>query len=331
MMRNMNKLYFFNLLAIVLLTCGCTNKQEEEDMYLSNPRIGVSAYLTAPLVTTRTAASANPYLGTTPSVDNMLDASVWFSNTSGTYEAGGTPNILPRHTEVQFNSSGTVYPESDVLLYPPSGTVYCVGLYPYSTTEWTNTDASGTASNTHASHAIDGSQDLMFAPEIEGTLASRFGALAFTHQLTWLKINVIAENNNAISSWGNVTDITVTSPGNRLTVDLSTGTASCNSTPTDIKAFEGSSALKITSQQFGSVFCAPATSYNMTVTTTNGGLINLGSIALKQADETTLVPDAAYAKGKMFVITLNFKPISMVEATCTLTYWDDIYQTIEGY
>lgn len=326
----MNRQYIISLTALLLLTCGCTNRQEDEEVCPSDRRIGVSACLTAPIGNTRTAVSANPYMGTTPSMDNVLEASVWFSEESGTYANTGDEATFPRHSRILFNSSGTAYPYSDVLQYPESGTVYCVGLYPYSESEWTNTDASGAASNTHASHVIDGSQDLMFASQIEGTWANRFETLAFTHQLTWLKINVIAEDKNAISSWGDVTDITVTSPGNKLTVDLSTGTASCNSTPTVIKAFEGSSALKITTQQLGSVFCAPATSYNISVTTVNGGVKNLGNIVLKQDDETTPVPDAAYAIGKMFVITLNFKSFSMVDAACSLSVWEDMYQTIEG-
>lgn len=330
-MQDMNRHYIISLTALLLLTCGCTNRQEDEEVCPSDRRIGVSACLTAPIGNTRTAVSANPYMGTTPSMDNVLEASVWFSEESGTYANTGDAFTFPRHSRIQFNSSGTAYPYSDVLQYPESGTVYCVGLYPFSTSEWTNTDASGAASNTHASHAIDGTQDLMFAPEIEGTWANRFETLAFTHQLTWLKINVIAENSRAISAWGNITDITVTSPGNKLTVDLSTGTASCNSTPTDIKAFEGSTALKITSQQLGSVFCVPATSYDISVTTVNGGVKNLGSIALKEDDGTTLVPDAAYATGKMFVITLNFKPISTVDATCTLTTFDEIFRVLEGH
>ena len=331
MMQKMNTRYIFSLLGLSLLACGCTNQLEVDEIRLSDHRIGVSASLPDPIVTTRTAAEANPYQGTTPSTSNVLDASVWFSTTSGTYEAGAVANTLPRHTEVRFNSSGTVYPESDVLLYPESGTVYCVGLYPYSASEWTNTDASGESSNTHASHIIDGSKDLMFASQVSGTKASPISSsLAFTHQLTWLKINVIAEEASAITSWGNVTNITVTSPGNKLTVNLSAGTASCNSTTTNITAFEGSSALKITSQQFGSIFCAPATSYNISVTTVNGGVKDLGSVVLKEEDGETVVPSAAYATGQMFVVTLNFKPFSMIEATCTLTAWDDVYQTIEG-
>ena len=331
-MQKKNIPHIISLLALTLLACGCTSQLEVDEIRLSDHRIGVSACLPDPIVTTRTAAVANPYQGTTPSTSNVLDASVWFSTTSGTYVAGETPSELPRHTEVRFNSSGTVYPESDVLLYPESVTVYCVGLYPYSETEWTNTDALGMASNTHASHIIDGSKDLMFAPQVSGTKDSPISSpLAFTHQLTWLKINVIAEDASAITSWGNVTNITVTSPGNKLTVDLSASTASCNSTSTDITAFEGSSALKITSQELGSIFCAPDTGYNITVTTANSdGPKNLDNVSLKEVDGSTPVPNAASATGQMFVVTLNFKPFSTIEATCTLTAWDDVYQTIEG-
>ena len=279
-------------------------------------------------VTTR--ATATPYQGTTPSGSNVLDASVWFSTISGTYEAGGTPNALPRHTEIQFNSTGLVYPVSDVLLYPESGTVYCVGLYPYSASAWVNEDASGAADNTKASHAINGTDDLMFAPQVSGSKASPISSpLAFTHQLTWLKINVQAESHSAKLAWGNITAISVTSPGNKLTVDLSAGTASCNSTTTDISAFSGSQELKISLQQLGSVFCAPAATYNISVTTANLGTKNL-SVGLKGLDGTTPVGSADAAKGKMFVITLSFSDVDMIDATCSLNTWEDTYQKIEG-
>lgn len=314
--------------AVALASCT-----DRLDRAAEGARIGLRADIDGVEVSTR--ATANPYEGTTPSSSNVLDASVWISKSSGVFANTGTPGnlaTLPLHTEFQFNSSGLVYPLSDVLLYPESETVYCVGLYPYSASAWVNEDAFGTADNTKASHVINGSDDLMFAPQVSGTKASPISSsLDFTHQLTWLKINVIAEDADAISSWGNVTDITVTSPGNKLTVDLSAGTASCNATSTDITAFDSSAALKITSQQFGSIFCAPATGYNIKVTTANsGGVKDLGSVALKQEDGETNIPNVAYAKGKMFVITLNFKNVYKIEATCTLTAWDDTFQTIQG-
>ena len=310
---------------MTLLLTACIGILEDPD---EDVRIGLRAGIGDVAVTTR--AIASPYQGTTPSGSNPLDASVWFSTTSGTYEAGAVANELPRHTEIRFNSSGLVYPVSDVLLYPESGTVYCVGLYPYSATEWTNTNAGGASSTSHASHLIDGSQDLMFAPQVSGTKESPISSpLAFAHQLTWLKFNVQAESHSAKLAWGNITAITVTSPYSRLTVDLSAGTASCNGDPTGISAFSGSEALKISLQQLGSVFCAPATSYDISVTTANLGTKNL-PVGLNGPDGTTPIGSADAAKGKMFVITLSFSDVNMIDATCTLTAWDDTYQTITG-
>ena len=316
------------LWALALIFTACSNRLEVPG---DDARIGLRAGIGEVGVTTR--ATATPYQGTTPSTSNVLDASVWFSTTSGSYAntgATGASATLPLHTEIQFNSSGLVYPVSDVLLYPESGTVYCVGLYPYSASEWTNTNSSGSASTSHASHAINGSDDLMFAPQVSGTKESPISSpLAFTHQLTWLKFSVQAESHSAKLAWGNIESISVTSPYSRLTVDLSAGTASCNGASTDISAFSGSEALKISLQQLGSVFCAPATEYQVSVTTAYLGTKNL-TVGLKGLDGSTPVGTADAAKGKMFVITLSFKDVDMIDATCTLNTWDDIYQKIEG-
>ena len=316
------------LWAVALIFTACSNRLEVPGV---EARIGLRAGIEEVAVTTR--ATAAPYQGTTPSTSNILDASVWFSTTSGTYAntgATGASATLPLHTEIQFNSSGLVYPVSDVLLYPESGTVYCVGLYPYSATEWTNTNAAGASSTSHASHLIDGSQDIMFAPQVSGTRESPISSpLAFTHQLTWLKFNVQAENHSAKLAWGNIESISVTTPYSRLTVDLSAGTASCNGDPAVISAFSGSEALKISLQQLGSVFCAPATTYNISVTTAYLGTKNF-TVGLKGLDGTTPIGSADAAKGQMFVITLSFQEVDMIDATCTLNTWDDIYQKIEG-
>lgn len=315
--------------AAALLLAACTGKLENTR---EGVRIGLRAGVDEVEVSTRAVAS--PYEGTTPSSSNVLDASVWISTTSGAFANSGTPGNLatfPLHTEIQFNSSGLVYPVSDVLQYPESKTVYCVGLYPYSASAWTNTDASSAPSNSHASHVINGVDDLMFAPQVSGTKASPISTpLAFTHQLTWLKINVVAESIDAVTAWGNLTDITITSPYDTYTVNLSDGSSSCHGSTTDIIAFRGSQALTIASQSRGSVFCAPANSYNISVTTANLGTKAVGFVGLKGTDGTTPIADAASAKGRVFVITLSFRNVNRIDASCTLTAWEDTYQTIEG-
>lgn len=309
--------------AAALLLTACSGR-------LDNPsdgtRIGLRAGIDEVEVTTR--ATAAPYEGSTPSSSNILDASVWVSTSSSSFENSGTPGnlaSLPLHTEIRFNSTGLVYPVSDVLLYPDPGTVYCVGLYPFSASAWTWVTTEGVTS---ASHAINGEDDIMFAPKVSGTKAEPISdPLAFTHQLTWIKINVVAESNNAIGMWGNLTDITVTSPFDTYTVNLSNGSSSCHGSPADINAFSGSEALQITTNTLGSVFCAPAASYSISVTA--GSITKNLTVELKGTDGITPV-SASEAKGKLFVITLRFNNINIIDASCALVPWDDDNETLRG-
>ena len=42
------------------------------------------------------------------------------------------------------------------------------------------------------------------------------------------------------------------------------------------------------------------------------------------------IDDVDDAIGRLFVITLSFQDVDMIDASCTLNTWDDTYQTIEG-
>lgn len=322
-------------LVIPLLMSACTeNKDEVEAPAISDVRIGVMAAVDAPMVTTRTAVSAVPYMETTPSTTNALDAAVWFSTTTCSYQDNGTQHELSRHTKVVFNTDGMVYPENERLMYPESGTVYAVGLYPYTglnSSVWTSTDASGSTDYTKASHVINGVDDLMFAPQVSGTKASPIdAALTFNHQLTWIKINVIAASHDAIDAWGDVTSVTITNPNSKITITFSTGAASYTGDPEIITVYDGSKTLMITSQEVGSIFCAPATSYNISVNTDNLGVKNIVGVPLKGLDGTTPIENVADAIGNLFVITLYFKDTNVIDASCTLTQWDDVFEKLTG-
>lgn len=329
----MNRKLLYGLFALSLLTAGCGDQEDISLPSFNGQRIAVSANVMAVGATTRSVVAV-PYEQTTPSASKLLDASVWFSTTSGNYANTGTPGseaTLPLHSRVQFNSGGAVYPYSDVLRYPGSGTVYAVGLYPYSgynASVWTSTDASDAADNTKASHVINGVDDLMFASEQSaGDKDDPVTApLAFNHLLTWLKIKISAESGNAVDAWGDLTNITIQNPNSKLTVSLNTGAVEYHGSSADVDAFTGTQSLEIPDYQIASIFCAPAKAYNITVTTTNGGTKNLGAVALKDTDGNPLTDEnyMAKAKGNMFVITLNFSDVSIINATCgSLNPWED--------
>ena len=46
-------------------------------------------------------------------------------------------------------------------------------------------------------------------------------------------------------------------------------------------------------------------------------------VELTKEDGQTAVTDPADARGKLFVITLHFNEMSVIEGVCTLRQWDD--------
>jgi len=323
----MNRKLLYGLFALSLLMTGCGNQEDISLPSSVGQRIAVSANVMGVGATTRSVVAV-PYEQTTPSASKELDASVWFSTTTGVYANTGTPGsdaTLPLHSRVQFNSGGAVYPYSDVLRYPGTGNeVFCVGLYPYSVSAWTTN-----AGNTTATHEINGVDDFMFASEQSaGDKDDPVTApLAFNHLLTWLKIKITAASGNAVDAWGDLTNITIQNPHSKLTVSLDPDDAEdpveYHGASADIDAFTGTQRLDIPDYQIASVFCAPATSYNITVTTTNGGEKGLGAVALKDTSGNPLANNMD-AQGKMFVITLNFSDVSIINATCgSLNPWED--------
>ena len=313
----MNHRYIIVLIAACLLLASCGERLKSD----AESRIGLRAAVNDMQLETR--ATASPYRGSVPTDTNPLEADVWFSDTDGTY--GDTPgeNTLPCRSTVHFTSGDMTYPD-DVVRYATDGSdAYCVGLYPQSA--W-----SANAAATEVTCAIDGTRDLMFAPQVSGSWNNPIDSpLAFSHLLTWLKICICAHETDAITSWGAITEITVENPSDGLTVTLATGDVTPSGVSAPITAFAGSCGLLVTTQEVGSVFCAPATSYNVTVKSENKVVGTTVAVNLVNLDGST--PTADYVAGKVYVLTLHFHPLTLIDATCTLTDWVDEYQFIMGH
>lgn len=192
---------------------------------------GGPIYLSA-VVESQTASRA-PYTYTVPNSTNagklyttVLASSVFengaysFKHVEGNNgEHGGMVSI---HTDANFESETPQLLANAV--YPPEGTpVYFIGLHPQNT--WNVNDA-----GTQASLTIDGSQDAMFAPRIEGTYAQddqlNTEQFTFKHLLTWLRIKIKAEDEataasgTTIKAWGKIKNMKITSK-NQIMIDLS--------------------------------------------------------------------------------------------------------------
>lgn len=172
------------------------------------------------------AASRAPYSQTVPSVDKPLHSAVWASTTSKKYPDGTLyGNSEADNFEVAVHSEATFRSGEKQLLryaiYPHNQQpVYFVGLHPQSAA-WTTV----AQENNVAQCTFTGKEDVMYAPEVSGTyvstedVASRVVTLHYYHLLTWLRLKVIAEDEEVVAAWGKIKRITVKSK-NSLTIDL---------------------------------------------------------------------------------------------------------------
>ena len=328
------------LAAAVL--AGCERKELEPEVQGGNRislRAGVEEIKTP-------GHSRAAFTGQTPSAENPLSAAVWFTSETGSY-----PETLPQgwdaqlwrecnipcHTSISFTGTGATFPQTgdDILtpMYPQDGrTVYCVGLYPGE--GWS---VEGNTWGT-ARHAISGQEDIMLAPQTQGSWTSHFTRQNYRHLLTWLKICVCATTPQAGEYWGEVQKITLRGTADEVSVDLR-GEDGEGWSPQDYVSFlgnsdltvtdrggEGGIPLKITAQEVGEVFCRPASSYTLQLTcgkvATTDITVNLKALG---GDAQLL----SYPAGLQYVVTLYFHPYNVVEGVCTLEAWnaqhEDLY------
>ena len=277
-----------------------------------------------------------------------LDSKLLFSFNRATYPTAVPDNdesYIPCHTNVSFvnkdltfvtyKASAGAKPEN--LKYPSLSdeTVYCVGLYPFKVgdAEGWNISNDGTS----ASHNVDGCTDIMFAEEISGTWNSPFPAQTYSHVQTWVKVLVSATTNDAAEKWGKITRVTVKSMDN-VNVSFSdniSNSVNFTGSEQDIILYNNAAgdSLSITTEQLGSVFIAPplyrasASEQTLvikvhvyTTTFTDGKEVNVKLYDLNNDPIT----DPDYLIGKLFVLNLNFTPLSVIEGVCTLNYWNAI-------
>ena len=224
------------ILLTALFMAGC-----QKEVVTLNPSEGSAIYLSA--ITEGHDETRTPYNQTTPTENSegVLHAAIWASsfesNNTYTYphiDINGTglngqngtgeyANKVAIHVTAAFDSGNPQLLNEAV--YPKSGnTVYFVGFHPQD--GWSaNTDS------TSAEFVFDGSHDVMFAPRIEGRYASdstldpnnpvfETPTLTFYHLLTWLKVRIAAENEDAVTAWGKIKSLKIKSH-NKVCIDIS--------------------------------------------------------------------------------------------------------------
>ena len=285
--------------------------------------------------------AADPFEGITS--NKNLKAKVLFSFESGKYINAATyPWYIPSHTEVEYSGSdltfikykenNVIYPTSTDIAQGHSETVYSVGLYP-ATDDWTFEE-----DGTSASHPIDGSADIMFADQISGTWADPFTVQEYSHLQTWIRVLASANTIDAGAQWGKIQKVTIKSSKSiaiTFPEENATSTVRYSDTLTDIVVYDKDKdtdsenpdgrSLSITTSPIGEVFVSPQTTLTVTVYTTTfpeGKTveIKLHDISNKEIPESAI---SEKVTGHLFVLNLNFNPLSIIEGTCTLQYWND--------
>ena len=153
-----------------------------------------------------------------------LNVRLMCSFTPGVYmHAPQEPWFIPCHTNVTFESGDLTFvkyaKDLDLnlnLTYPTPAdaakdendeiteNVYCVGMYP-------NSGWSVAADGKSATHAINGSDDIMFADQVAGTWDRHFPAQRYNHLQTWVTVLVSANTIDAASQWGKITQVSIQS------------------------------------------------------------------------------------------------------------------------
>ncbi len=204
-----------------------------------------------------------------PASDNVLSADVWGSTTeylfkaendpedNAPYDGNGTDGVddskVAIHTTATFRSgdpqllSAAIYGK-DGDAAPP---VYFVAFHPNG---WTTPDDE--SEGKVATYAFDGNDDVMFAPQVSGHYATDFASspeLYFRHLLTWLRIEMKAENETVSNSWGLLKSITIRS-NNTVTVDLTSDAYNAGEYKFNDITFSGETDMKFYSTDEEEVF-----------------------------------------------------------------------------
>lgn len=337
---------YISLFVLGLAFAACTRIDKPQDraikLYFASDNLQVE---------TKAEAEAEAF-GSAPTEQTPFKADVWFSLTKGKYEHNPSANeelSIPAKVPVTFTSTQATDAKlsGKNLLYPldpdkaQQDPVYCVGLYPGESAGDSDWSYELIDSKTKFTHAINGSQDLMFADQLEGSYNVNFAPQNYKHLLTWIKVNVSATSAEAAKVWGQVRELSVGSRESSVEVIVS------GDSDTEI-AFSGDTlaiaakdvpgknpeGLSVIGQTVASLFCSgPYTmvknsnnssdplGYWITVKTYN--ITDAKSVFVPITWDSGISVQDRDPKGKLFIINLYFNEVSVVSGVCTLHYWED--------
>ena len=168
----------------------------------------------------------------TPSPEHPLKTDVWGSTdpyifTEKFYDQEKTrpwdgsdeSGKVAIHTDATFQSGDPQLLRAAIYNKNTKPTVYFVAFSPISqgAEKWVASE-----DGMSASFVFSGNDDVMFAPQVQGTYATDYSkspVLSYSHLLTWLRVEMQAESKEVSDSWGAIKSMTIRSNSN-VKIDL---------------------------------------------------------------------------------------------------------------
>lgn len=168
----------------------------------------------------------------TPSPEHPLKTDVWGSTTSYIFteefydqektrpwDGSDESGKVAIHTDATFQSGDPQLLRAAIYNKNTKPTVYFVAFSPISqgAEKWVASE-----DGKSASFVFSGNDDVMFAPQVQGTYATDYSkspVLSYSHLLTWLRIEMQAESKEVSDSWGAIKSMTIRS-NNNVKIDL---------------------------------------------------------------------------------------------------------------
>lgn len=168
----------------------------------------------------------------TPSPEHPLKTDVWGSTTSYIFteefydqektrpwDGSDESGKVAIHTDATFQSGDPQLLRAAIYNKNTKPTVYFVAFSPISqgAEKWVASE-----DGKSASFVFSGNDDVMFAPQVQGTYATDYSkspVLSYSHLLTWLRVEMQAESKEVSDSWGAIKSMTIRSNSN-VKIDL---------------------------------------------------------------------------------------------------------------
>ena len=222
------------IIHISLLICLISCQQNGLDAV----QVGAPIYVAASVGgSTMTKAPYMPmdnqgHMVETPSPEHPLKTDVWGSTNSYIFteefydqektrpwDGSDESGKVAIHTDATFQSGDPQLLRAAIYNKNTKPTVYFVAFSPISqgAEKWVASE-----DGKSASFVFSGNDDVMFAPQVQGTYATDYSkspVLSYRHLLTWLRVEMQAESKEVSDSWGAIKSMTIRSNSN-VKIDL---------------------------------------------------------------------------------------------------------------